>query len=406
MNNFLLQLQSIGITNVIFILLLAPSLLIPPYAIELAYALDNGSGTSSQEDYLKDSYQLTTFGSQPSWSADGKRILFVSHSTYPTKYLEIWVIGADGSNPTLIKQMPEHTSALYPKFSPDGKKIAFIGDYGCLNCHSRNFLSIMDSDGSYMREIADGGYRLGFTWTADNKIILARVNNHTDTSLFQIDPTQNSKAVFLTELPIDVGDLNITISKDGTKLLFTGFDYYYDSQIYSLDLANNNTKAMPIHGTDGLLLVSLSKDEQTIFATDVNPHNSYVLYAIDAKNVTNKTQLSYGSFGYSVYEKVRPDTTNEGDSVDILEPIVAYSYAPGGRSYTLDKDEWNEFGIYVGCKNNCESRPSEVFTGGFTVVNGEYVKNNISNLVMIASVIGVAITGGVVVLAKRRRDAN
>ena len=390
--------------HVIAGLLLVPILLISSPVIGLAYALDDGTSTSSQEYILKDSYQLTTFGSQPFWSADGKRILFVNYSTYPFDHpSEIWTIGVDGSNPTLVKRMPEHTNALYPKFSPNGKKIAFIGDYGCANCHSRNFLSVMDFDGSYMKEITGGGYSLKFTWTADNEIILARGNNETSTSIFLIDPAPNPKTILLTELPIGVGGGNIIISNDGKRLLFTGYDRHYISQIYSLDLSNNNTKAMPIHGTDELRLVSLSNDEQTIFATDENGNNSFALYAIDAKNMTNKIQISQSNLDYSVYEKIKAGVTSEGDSVNTLELIVAYAHAP--VTYVYDKAIWDRFGIYVGCKDNCESRPSKIFTGGFVYVNGKYVKeNNISSLVITAG-IGAAITS-IVVWTKRRRNTR
>ena len=228
--------------------------------------------------------------------------------------------------------MPENTGASYPKFSPDGKQIAFIGEDMCATCHSRNYLSVMDSVGSNMREIAEGGYSLEFTWTADNQIILARGDNHTSTSFFQIDPRQNSEPKFLAQIPLYANGWNIVVSNNGT-ILFTGLDYNYNSQLYSLDLANTNMK--PIQGTDGLFLVGLSYDEQTIFATDDSRSNSFTLYAIDVKNTTSKAQLSYGYFDYAIHENI-------DSSIH-----VAYAYGPGGVALS-DKEQMSKMGVYVG----------------------------------------------------------
>ncbi|HET6516885.1 MAG TPA: hypothetical protein VFG25_01525 [Nitrosopumilaceae archaeon] len=293
----------------------------------------NNANNDKNPNHLDDSRQLTTFGSQPSWSPDGKQLVFVKNAPYGpfTPPDEIWIIDVDGGDHYQLTKMPEHTTASSPKFSPDGKKIAFISDYGCSGCHSRNYLSVMDSDGGYMRKIADGGYRLEFTWTEDNKIILARVNNETNTSLFRIDPLQNSEPVFLTQLPLGISGGNIIIGNDGTKLLFTGLDYYYNSQLYSLDLSNNNLKT--ISGTDGLFLVSLSNDEKTIFATDDSHSNSFTLYAIDAKNMT-KTQLSYGYVGYAIHENTDTDIR------------IASGHYPGGV-VSSDKEQMDKIGIYV-----------------------------------------------------------
>jgi len=298
----------------------------------------NNTNSEKNTGHLKDSHQLTTFGSLPSWSHDGKQLVFVKNAPYGpfTPPDEIWIIDMDGSDPHPIKKMPKHTTASYPKFSPDGKKIAFISDYSdysCSDCQSRNYLSVMDSDGGYTREVADGGYSLEFTWTADNKIILARANNQTSTSLFRIDPRLNSEPVFLTQLPLYIDGWNIVINNDGTKLLFTGLDYHYNSQLYSLDLANYTMKT--IQETDGLFLVSLSKDEQTIFATDDSRSNSFTLYAIDAKNMT-KTQLSYGYVGYAIHE-------NTDTSSDIR---IASGYYPGGV-VSSEKEQMDKIGIYV-----------------------------------------------------------
>ena len=56
----------------------------------------------------------------PSWSPDGKRIAFVSNRDGAS---EIYVMGADGGNPQNLTNNPGRDSS--PSWSPDGKRIAF-----------------------------------------------------------------------------------------------------------------------------------------------------------------------------------------------------------------------------------------------------------------------------------------
>ncbi len=76
----------------------------------------------------------TTDVSVPRWSPDGTRITYTSHfngvfdqgsnSLMPA---DLWVVSADGGQPV---QMTEHLDVSYPRWSPDGTKIAFVVDGG------------------------------------------------------------------------------------------------------------------------------------------------------------------------------------------------------------------------------------------------------------------------------------
>jgi Tol biopolymer transport system component len=72
-----------------------------------------------------DGRNLTQFGEgiKPSWSPDGKQIVFYKKTG---EYFHLWIMDADGGN------MTEFTSGKYnaiePAWSPDGKKIAYSAD--------------------------------------------------------------------------------------------------------------------------------------------------------------------------------------------------------------------------------------------------------------------------------------
>ena len=68
-------------------------------------------------------HQLTEdVGSDPSWSSDGKRLVYVSTDTRdPDSDSAIYAADANGSNTMVLVK-----TGVYPALSPDGKRLAFI----------------------------------------------------------------------------------------------------------------------------------------------------------------------------------------------------------------------------------------------------------------------------------------
>lgn len=62
-------------------------------------------------------------GYQPSFSPDGKKIVFVKYSS-DARSCSIWIMDIDGSNPSQITDAKKGY-AFNPRFSPNGKKIVF-----------------------------------------------------------------------------------------------------------------------------------------------------------------------------------------------------------------------------------------------------------------------------------------
>lgn len=87
---------------------------------------------------------------QPSWRADGTRIVYVAYADSWVR--RIWVMNNDGTNK--IQLTTGSVVDTHPTFSPDGTKIAFQrhGFRG-----DRFDLMIMDADGSNVQRITYGG---------------------------------------------------------------------------------------------------------------------------------------------------------------------------------------------------------------------------------------------------------
>lgn len=79
----------------------------------------------------------------PSWSYDGRRLLFVSERDGNS---EIYLMNADGSEPVNLSQNPAPDTS--PSFSPDGMKIAFVS-----RRHGNWEAYIMDANGSQQARV-------------------------------------------------------------------------------------------------------------------------------------------------------------------------------------------------------------------------------------------------------------
>ncbi|HYM77661.1 MAG TPA: hypothetical protein VE377_16935 [Candidatus Dormibacteraeota bacterium] len=80
----------------------------------------------------------------PVWSADGKKIAYYAFAlTQPSRNPEIWVMDADGSNP---KKLIDH--GMDPSWSPDGRQLVF-------SSHRDGIFQIyaMNADGSNVRRL-------------------------------------------------------------------------------------------------------------------------------------------------------------------------------------------------------------------------------------------------------------
>ncbi len=136
----------------------------------LAPQPDNGSGKIAFSSYIgggdPEIYVMNADGTRrtrltstavtggrnlsPSFSSDGSKIVFVSHSSQ-SNYDDIWIMNADG---TELKRLTSSSIAdghnTHPRFSPDGSKIVFTSDRASKpqNFSGLEEIYVMNSDGS------------------------------------------------------------------------------------------------------------------------------------------------------------------------------------------------------------------------------------------------------------------
>ncbi|HEY0433529.1 MAG TPA: hypothetical protein VGC95_06630, partial [Chitinophagaceae bacterium] len=136
--------------------------------------------------------QLTTFrgdDSHPNWSPDGQRIIYNSAQNTPDpnlpwnqQHVEIFTMNIDGSDKRQLSRL--NTVSTYPSFSPDGKSIVFRSvisepalnwDLSATNRNSEIF--IMNADGSNPKNISKNiGYDGWPAWSRNGEFILFTSN--------------------------------------------------------------------------------------------------------------------------------------------------------------------------------------------------------------------------------------
>ena len=181
----------------------------------------------------------------PSWSPDGKRIVFSSERDgrvmdgVPTD--EIYVMDADGGNPqNLTNDLNEDWD---PSWSPDGKRIAFsstrdghfIGDVGITSD-----IYVMDADGGNQQRLTENRKNdWDPSWSPDGKRIAFSSDRKGDLQNFEIYvmDADGGNQRRLTENR--VYDMSPSWSPDGKRIAFSS-ERNGNREIYVIDADGGN----------------------------------------------------------------------------------------------------------------------------------------------------------------------
>ena len=118
----------------------------------------------------------------PSWSPDGKRIAFHSNRDKDNPgNTDIYVMDADGGNLQKLTENPNEDE--YPSWSPDGKRVAFMSVREGRN-HN---IYVMDADGGNLQKLTENLKNNWFpSWSPDGKRIAFASDRKGDLVNFEI----------------------------------------------------------------------------------------------------------------------------------------------------------------------------------------------------------------------------
>ena len=159
--------------------------------------------------------------SDPAFSPDGQRIAFASSRSGSS---EIYVSGADGSNPSQLTSMKTGSTGS-PAWSPDGKQIAFDS-----RAQGHGDIFVINSEGGSPRRITNGPSDSYVpSWSQDGRWIYF-TSDHSGSHIWKVSPDGGDP------VPVGKNDGNgVVESWDGRSLY-----YFRENAVWKSDLNGGN----------------------------------------------------------------------------------------------------------------------------------------------------------------------
>ncbi len=179
----------------------------------------------------------------PQWSPDGRRIAFVSNRTGKeydqNRNSDVWVVSADGGPLTKISDHDEADNS--PRWSPDGKTIAFTG---VIKQRDHPKIWLAPATGGAPSVLAANGLNLipgGLEWSGDGKWLLFEAGVKGETHLFRVDLNKKSIAQVTSGAR---AVRNVDFHWASGIMVYMANDFQHLDNLYAADLNGKNERRL------------------------------------------------------------------------------------------------------------------------------------------------------------------
>ena len=179
--------------------------------------------------------------SDPQWSPDGTKIAFVSNRTgkeyEDSRNADVWVVSAEGGALTKISDHEESDNS--PRWSPDGKTIAFIG---ATREREHPKIWLVPATGGTASVLAANGLDLiptGLEWADDGRALFFETGVKGEYHLFRVDLASKAIAQVTT-------GARAVRAVDFSKgaMVYTVNDFKHLDDLYIADLNGKNERQL------------------------------------------------------------------------------------------------------------------------------------------------------------------
>jgi len=182
--------------------------------------------------------QIVEFGSDPSWSADSERLIFVSDGLSSATPSRLWTVRRDGTDRKMLTIAAPIVGVIgMPVWSHNGRFIAFSLNTGSV----LRSVWLTSADGQVARKIADGLTGRDIRWTPNDDAIFW--GGFTESRLSRLmrltmDPaTGDPSGVPEALMPIDGGRVDgLSLANDGRALFGIARS---DANLWQIDLGGD-----------------------------------------------------------------------------------------------------------------------------------------------------------------------
>jgi TolB protein len=201
----------------------------------------------------KNLHDLKLEGSDPSWSPDGRQLVFAS--TRDERRAELYIANSDGSSVIRLTHAKGGSGIGKPVWSPDGKEIAFF-EWS----EKVPEIYVMKLDGNQVRQITTGG-GIYPAWSPDGKKLAFASARDGAIQIYSCN-SDGTNVVRLTS--VTSGASQPAWSPDGGKILYTTSHTDGAASVGILNIPSNKTSRFAYSDRFSFFSAAWSPDGGTV----------------------------------------------------------------------------------------------------------------------------------------------